>query len=188
MIYNILLYIVSSYFLSPINKRKVEKGIFSMYQFAVWFMVIFYFLSRIHCWHPAQGDSSAKPHNQTQHSQTGVSLWSWKWGPIFGEMVQRWQRILQLQAARTTTSKDFWPPGHFSRCMIKTERTDRIINFQCNNFFLQIHNSTDTVVVLNSVNLSSTGNYRCEVSAEAPSFQTVSEHGFMQVVGELTVH
>lgn len=43
--------------------------------------------------------------------------------------------------------------------------------------YLQIHNSTDNIVVLKSVNLSSTGRYRCEVSAEAPSFETVSDHG-----------
>ncbi|PNF16759.1 hypothetical protein B7P43_G00853 [Cryptotermes secundus] len=45
-----------------------------------------------------------------------------------------------------------------------------------------IHNSTESQVVLKSVNLSSTGRYRCEVSAEAPSFQTVSDHGDMTVV------
>lgn len=51
----------------------------------------------------------------------------------------------------------------------------------------QLHNSTDTQVVLDNVSLASTGRYRCEVSAEAPSFQTVSDHGDMVVVGELTV-
>lgn len=40
------------------------------------------------------------------------------------------------------------------------------------------------MVVLQSVNLSTTGRYRCEVSAEAPSFQTVSDHGDMIVVGK----
>lgn len=50
--------------------------------------------------------------------------------------------------------------------------------------FFQIHNSTDSVVILQSVNLSTTGRYRCEVSAEAPSFQTVSDHGDMIVVGK----
>lgn len=52
-------------------------------------------------------------------------------------------------------------------------------------YVFQIHNSTESQVVLKSVNLSSTGRYRCEVSAEAPSFQTVSDHGDMTVVGEL---
>ena len=48
----------------------------------------------------------------------------------------------------------------------------------------QIHKSTESQVVLKRVNLFSTGRYRCEVSAEAPSFQTVSDHGDMTVVGE----
>lgn len=48
--------------------------------------------------------------------------------------------------------------------------------------FLQLHNSTDTLVVLKDVSLQSSGRYRCEVSAEAPSFQTVSDHGDMVVV------
>ncbi|XP_043275615.1 uncharacterized protein [Venturia canescens] len=47
---------------------------------------------------------------------------------------------------------------------------------------VDIHNSTERSVVLNSVNLMSSGRYRCEVSAEAPSFQTVSEHSDMLVV------
>lgn len=51
-------------------------------------------------------------------------------------------------------------------------------------YVFQIHNSTESQVVLKSVNLSSTGRYRCEVSAEAPSFQTVSDHGDMTVVGK----
>ncbi|KAL6260902.1 hypothetical protein P5V15_008430 [Pogonomyrmex californicus] len=45
-----------------------------------------------------------------------------------------------------------------------------------------IHDSTQRTVVLRSVNLMSTGRYRCEVSAEAPSFQTVSDHSDMTVV------
>lgn len=37
-------------------------------------------------------------------------------------------------------------------------------------------------MVLKNVSLQSSGRYRCEVSAEAPSFQTVSDHGDMVVV------
>lgn len=47
-----------------------------------------------------------------------------------------------------------------------------------------MHNSTENHVVLSSVQLSSTGVYRCEVSGEAPYFQTVTEHARMVVVGE----
>lgn len=38
--------------------------------------------------------------------------------------------------------------------------------------------------MLDNVSLSTSGRYRCEVSGEAPSFQTVSDHGDMIVVGE----
>ncbi|KAM7352819.1 uncharacterized protein ACRADG_005188 [Cochliomyia hominivorax] len=47
---------------------------------------------------------------------------------------------------------------------------------------VDLQNSTDNVVVLNRVTLQSTGRYRCEVSGEAPSFQTVSGHEDMIVV------
>uniref|UniRef100_A0A1B0CVS5 Ig-like domain-containing protein n=1 Tax=Lutzomyia longipalpis TaxID=7200 RepID=A0A1B0CVS5_LUTLO len=47
---------------------------------------------------------------------------------------------------------------------------------------VDLHNSTDSLVMLQSVNLSASGRYRCEVSAEGPSFQTVSDHGDMIVV------
>ncbi|XP_062553187.1 uncharacterized protein LOC134218272 [Armigeres subalbatus] len=43
-------------------------------------------------------------------------------------------------------------------------------------------NSSNVQVVLDPVELASSGKYRCEVSAEAPSFQTVSEHAEMTVV------
>ncbi|KYN31203.1 hypothetical protein ALC56_14471 [Trachymyrmex septentrionalis] len=45
-----------------------------------------------------------------------------------------------------------------------------------------VHESTQRTVVLRSVNLMSTGRYRCEVSAEAPSFQTVSDHSDMTII------
>ncbi|XP_052899200.1 uncharacterized protein LOC128305670 isoform X2 [Anopheles moucheti] len=45
-----------------------------------------------------------------------------------------------------------------------------------------VDNSTSEQVVLDPIDLSSSGKYRCEVSAEAPSFQTVSDHGEMLVV------
>lgn len=44
--------------------------------------------------------------------------------------------------------------------------------------------SNESQVLLTGLKLQSSGRYRCEVSAEAPSFQTVSEHGDMITVGE----
>lgn len=53
---------------------------------------------------------------------------------------------------------------------------------------IQVYNSTDSMVVLENVNLSTSGRFRCEVSGEAPSFQTVSDHGDMIVVGTYKVY
>uniref|UniRef100_A0A182M0V6 Ig-like domain-containing protein n=1 Tax=Anopheles culicifacies TaxID=139723 RepID=A0A182M0V6_9DIPT len=47
---------------------------------------------------------------------------------------------------------------------------------------VDLANSTSEQVILDPLDLSSSGKYRCEVSAEAPSFQTVSDHGEMMVV------
>ncbi|XP_035776177.1 uncharacterized protein LOC118458110 [Anopheles albimanus] len=47
---------------------------------------------------------------------------------------------------------------------------------------VNVHNSSNNHVTLETVKLSSSGKYLCEVSAEAPDFQTVSQHGEMQVV------
>lgn len=52
---------------------------------------------------------------------------------------------------------------------------------------IQLHNSSDSLVVLQMVNLSSSGRYRCEVSGEAPSFNTVDGYGDMVVVGKFIV-
>ncbi|XP_033164897.1 uncharacterized protein LOC117144032 isoform X2 [Drosophila mauritiana] len=46
---------------------------------------------------------------------------------------------------------------------------------------VDLHNSSDAIVTLRNVNLQSAGRFRCEVSGEAPSFQTVTEHGDMIV-------
>lgn len=52
------------------------------------------------------------------------------------------------------------------------------------SLFFQIHNSTKRTVVLSSVNLMSTGRYRCEVLGEGPFFPTVSDHSDMEVIGK----
>ena len=44
--------------------------------------------------------------------------------------------------------------------------------------------SNERQVTLNDLSMKSTGRYRCEVSTEAPSFDTVSSFGDMIVVGE----
>ncbi|XP_049834853.1 uncharacterized protein LOC126278662 isoform X2 [Schistocerca gregaria] len=48
---------------------------------------------------------------------------------------------------------------------------------------VEIANSTSSRVVLRDLTAATSGRYRCEVSGEAPSFQTVSDHGDLLVVG-----
>ncbi|XP_075225712.1 kin of IRRE-like protein 3 [Lycorma delicatula] len=47
---------------------------------------------------------------------------------------------------------------------------------------IDMKHSNESQVLLTGLKLQSSGRYRCEVSAEAPSFQTVSEHGDMVTV------
>lgn len=51
---------------------------------------------------------------------------------------------------------------------------------------LQHRNSNDKEVLLQDVSLHSSGRYKCEVSAEAPSFNSVSAEASMEVAGERT--
>lgn len=50
--------------------------------------------------------------------------------------------------------------------------------------FKQLRNSSDAQVMLRRVTLQSTGVYKCEVSGEAPAFNTVSESEIMTVVSK----
>ena len=50
--------------------------------------------------------------------------------------------------------------------------------------FLQSHLSTEREVVLDNVDFSTSGQYRCDVSGDAPMFQTDSIEGLLFVVGE----
>uniref|UniRef100_A0A6E8VV99 Ig-like domain-containing protein n=1 Tax=Anopheles coluzzii TaxID=1518534 RepID=A0A6E8VV99_ANOCL len=54
--------------------------------------------------------------------------------------------------------------------------------FPVEGITVNVQNSTNSHVMLESINLFSSGKYRCEASAEAPSFQTVAENGEMMVV------
>lgn len=47
--------------------------------------------------------------------------------------------------------------------------------------------STGQVVELISVNLATSGRYKCEVLAEAPVFNTLVEHAILTVVGKLVI-
>ena len=48
---------------------------------------------------------------------------------------------------------------------------------------LQPRLSTEKEIVLDDVDFTTTGHYRCEVSGDAPMFQTASTEGILYVVG-----
>ena len=51
----------------------------------------------------------------------------------------------------------------------------------------QEYKSTETRIVLRNVDLTTSGKFRCEVSGEAPLFQTATHTNVLIVVGELTL-
>lgn len=50
--------------------------------------------------------------------------------------------------------------------------------------FFQPRLSTEQEIVLDDVSFETTGHYRCEVSGDAPMFQTASNEGILYVVGK----
>jgi hypothetical protein len=53
-----------------------------------------------------------------------------------------------------------------------------------NNNLFQLAESNATVVTLLEADIDTSGKYRCEVSAEAPSFHTESDFRELTVVGK----
>ena len=49
----------------------------------------------------------------------------------------------------------------------------------------QPHLSTERELVLDNVDFTTSGTFRCEVSGDAPMFQTASTEGVMAVVGKM---
>ncbi|XP_037883986.1 uncharacterized protein LOC119634113 [Glossina fuscipes] len=47
---------------------------------------------------------------------------------------------------------------------------------------VDVHSSNDAVIILREVNLQTSGRFRCEISGEAPYFQTITQYGDMVVV------
>ena len=65
------------------------------------------------------------------------------------------------------------PPG---------DREQRITTFSLPGLMVERSQSDSNRVVLRNVNLATSARYRCEVSAEAPLFNTVSQSKSLQVV------
>ncbi|XP_076300365.1 uncharacterized protein LOC143218797 isoform X2 [Lasioglossum baleicum] len=81
----------------------------------------------------------------------------------------------------TLYSVKWYKDGHEFYRFVPQDKP-RVQTFAVPGVNVNTYNSTEKSVVLKNVNLTSTGRYRCEVSAEAPAFQTVSDHADMTVV------
>ena len=64
------------------------------------------------------------------------------------------------------------------------DRKFLIVIFYHISFLLQKSQSTETELLLRSVDLDTTGLYRCEISGEAPLFQTAQREQVLAVVGK----
>ncbi|XP_066146684.1 uncharacterized protein [Euwallacea fornicatus] len=81
----------------------------------------------------------------------------------------------------TLYSVKWYKDGHeFYRYVPRNQPPAQVFNLQ--GVTVDLHNSTDCSVVLSAVQLSTSGRYRCEVSGEAPYFETVTDHANMMVV------
>ncbi|XP_047002242.1 uncharacterized protein LOC124619722 [Schistocerca americana] len=78
-------------------------------------------------------------------------------------------------------SVKWYKDGHEFYRFVPRDSPPRYL-FQLAGVTVDEGNSSESVVMLRDAQLETTGRYRCEVSAEAPSFQTVSDHGDMLVV------
>ena len=69
----------------------------------------------------------------------------------------------------------------FKKAILSKIRTDQIVY----PFPLQKIQSSEEELLLRSVDLDTTGLYRCEISGEAPLFQTASREAVLAVVGKI---
>ncbi len=71
----------------------------------------------------------------------------------------------------------------FIRLNYNQSNLNLYLNKKC-GFFWQADQSTETEIILRSVDLDTTGLFRCEISGEAPLFQTAYREAVMAVVGK----
>ena len=77
-------------------------------------------------------------------------------------------------------AKHVFMQGRFSTYILST----RVSLSLKKMYSLQPRLSTEREIVLDDVDFTTTGHYRCEVSGDAPMFQTASNEGILYVVGK----
>ena len=99
---------------------------------------------------------------------------------ILGEMASL-QCIYDMEAEELYSVK-WYKNGHEFFRYIPGDREQRITTFSLPGLHVERSQSDSNRVVLRNVNLATSARYRCEVSAEAPLFNTVSQSKKLQVV------
>jgi len=85
-----------------------------------------------------------------------------------------------LEGEALYSVKWFKDDKEFFRFLPEDDPPAQIFNQQ--GVFVDLPNSSDTAVVLKAVDINGSGQYRCEVSGEAPSFKTVTNQKVMVVI------
>ncbi|XP_050543743.1 uncharacterized protein LOC126906846 [Daktulosphaira vitifoliae] len=88
--------------------------------------------------------------------------------------------IYDLEGETLYSVKWYKDGDEFFRYLPKSKPEIQV--FEQKGIHIDIDKSNSNEVVLDSLQLSSSGSYRCEVSAEAPSFQTVAQERDMLTV------
>ena len=112
---------------------------------------------------------------------------SWNWNSFFSfdEFILRLDFFLisvstvahiTLMMAK---AKHVFMQGRFSTYIRSTR-----VSLRKKMYSLQPRLSTEREIVLDDVDFTTTGHYRCEVSGDAPMFQTASNEGILYVVGK----
>ena len=70
-------------------------------------------------------------------------------------------------------------------CLRNAFGTTSVFDRMFIRFLLQKIQSSEEELLLRSVDLDTTGLYRCEISGEAPLFQTASREAVLAVVGKI---
>jgi hypothetical protein len=58
------------------------------------------------------------------------------------------------------------------------------LNNKMSLLVFQLHNSDMNRVTLTNLQFNTSGNYKCEVSTEAPNFETVAQNSNMTIMGK----
>ena len=131
--------------------------------------------------HPPDPDPPARPRHPGGGRGAGVPLRHGGGRAVLREVVPQRQGVLPAHSQRQPAHCGLPAARVGGGCESVTGREEPV---SLSTFTFQERRSTETRIVLNRVQLNSEGSYLCEVSGEAPLFQTAKNENYLSVVGE----